>query len=73
MRWPWQHRPAADRCPSSTDADEATEARIEAEEQLRRDLERSADIREIAAQSRRHRRVNHFAELFSQSFEGGPR
>lgn len=48
-------------------------ARIEAEEQLRRDMERTAAVRELADQLRRHRRVNHFAELFSQSFEGGHR
>jgi hypothetical protein len=73
VRWPWKHRETTDRRPPSDDVEEATVARIEAEEQLRRDMERTAAVRELADQLRRHRRVNHFAELFSQSFEGGHR
>ena len=71
MRWPWQRRKTAEYV-TSDDADEATEARMQAEDELRRARERTAEVRQIAAQSRAHRRVNHFAELFGQSF-GGPR
>lgn len=72
MRLPWQRRKTSPSCPSG-DADEAAEARRRAEEELRRTHEQTAQVRELAEQLRAHRRVNHFAELFAQSFEGGPR
>lgn len=71
MRWPWQRRRIAPDV-SSNDSREATEARMQAEEELRRTHARTAEVLELAAQLRAHRRVNHFAELFGQSF-GGPR
>lgn len=73
MRWPWQNRPTLPACTSSDDADEAAQARRKAEEDLRRTHEQTAEVRELAEQLRRHRRVNHFAELFGRSFEGGSR
>jgi hypothetical protein len=72
MRWPWQRRTASQHCPSG-DAGEATEARRRAEEELRRTHEQTGEVRELADRLRQHRRVNHFAELFSRSFEGRPR
>jgi hypothetical protein len=73
MRWPWQQRRPSTACPSSVDAEEAAQARAKAEEDLRRTHEKTAEVRELAEKLRQHRRVNHFAELFGRSFEGGPR
>jgi hypothetical protein len=75
VRWPWRkaRRRPAEVCPPSTDAEEAVRARRQAEEQLRRTHEQTAEVRELAERLRAHRRVNHFAELFGQSFEGGHR
>jgi hypothetical protein len=72
MRWPWRRRRTAPARPPS-DADEAEQARRKAEEDLVRTLEQGDAVREVADQLRQHRRVNHFAELFGQTFEGGQR
>jgi hypothetical protein len=72
MRWPWQ-KPRPSPCRSSDDADEAVQARLKAEEDLRLTHEKTAEVRALAEQLRRHRRVNHFAELFGRTFEGGQR
>jgi hypothetical protein len=72
MRWPWQRRKPETRCPSD-DSHEAEQARLQAEEDLAKTLAQSAAVREVADQLRQHRRVNHFAELFGQSLEGGQR
>lgn len=73
MRWPWQKRRSDAPRSASGDVDEAERARRKAEQDLVRTLEQSEAVREIAAQLRQHRRVNHFAELFGQSLEGGQR
>lgn len=73
MRLPWPRRPPAPTVRPSGDTDEAVQARRRAEEDLRRTHEQTAQVRELAEQLRRHRRVNHFAELITQSFEGGQR
>lgn len=67
MRWPWgkDHPPAP-----SDDTAEATRARRHAEAALERERQRSREVREVAAQSRRHGAVNHFAELIAQTFRG---
>jgi len=70
MRWPWWKRRNPDRLPASDDAEQAAEARLNAEEQLLRARRRAPEVREIAEQLRQHRRVNHFAELLGQSFGG---
>ena len=67
MRWPWKRRAAVVH-PASDDVEEATEARRVAEEHLARSEERTAEVHELAEKLRAHRRVNHFAELFGQSF-----
>jgi hypothetical protein len=72
VRWPWTKRSATDAPPASDDVQEATEARQAAEEALMRSQEQTAEVRDLAAKLRQHRRVNHFAELFHESF-GGPR
>jgi hypothetical protein len=69
MRWPWRRRTAVPRC-ASTDVDEASRARRQAEEALRRTVEQDPEVRRIAEQLRHHRRVNHFAELFGRSLGG---
>lgn len=72
MRLPWQRTKPARPCPSG-DAGEAAEARRRAEEELQRTMAQTEEVRELAERLRAHRRVNHFAELFAQSFEGGHR
>lgn len=70
MRWPWRRRTAVPRL-APTDVDEASRARLQAEEALRRTVEQNPEVCRIAEQLRHHRRVNHFAELFGRSL-GGP-
>lgn len=72
MRWKWWQRPPTLPAPPP-DADEATRARIRAEKQLRETQQQTEAVRELAACLREHRRVNHFAELFTRTFEGGSR
>lgn len=73
MRWPWRpRREPTPLCPSD-DTEEAARARSKAEEDLRRTHEQTAEVRRLAEQLRRHRRINHFAELFGRSLGGGPR
>lgn len=68
MRWPWssKHPPAA----VSDDAEEATEARQRAEEALQDAKRQTGEIRRVTAQSRRHLRVNHFAQMIDATFRG---
>jgi transcription elongation GreA/GreB family factor len=72
MRWPWRRPRPPLPVAASDDADEACRARLQAEEDLRRTHEQTAEVRELAEKLRRHQRVNHFAELFGRSIEGGP-
>lgn len=69
MRWPW-NRPKPQPTPPADDTAEASEARRRAEQALRQDRARSGEVRRVADQSRRHRRVNHFAELIDETFRG---
>lgn len=71
MRWPWSQEP--DCAPEvSDDAAEATQARVDAEAALERTKGRSEEIAAVAAASRTHRRVNHFAQLIEDTFGGRP-
>lgn len=69
MRWPWSNR-GHEAEPLPTDVDEATEARVNAEQALRDTIERSGEVRKVSEASRRHGRVNHFAQLISDTFRG---
>jgi hypothetical protein len=68
MRWPWstRHQPP----PPPDDVDDAVRARRHAEAALRRERERSQEVRDVTAQSRRHGAVNHFAQLIAETFRG---
>lgn len=54
----------------STDLGEAIEAKTKAEQALAQAIDQSGEIQQVAARSRRHRNVNHFAELISETFRG---
>jgi hypothetical protein len=69
MRWPWNKREKAPE-PVSDDVDEAVRARRHAEEALARDRERTGEIRAESNRSLHHARVNHFAQLISETFWG---
>lgn len=68
MRWPWssKHPPA----PVSDDAEQAIEARRRAEEALRDAKRQTGEIRRVAAHSKNHLRINHFAQLIDETFRG---
>lgn len=71
MRWPWTRRERRAPCPPvSDDSQEAAQARIQAEAALMQAKQRSGEVRQVASQSRQHRRVNHFAELIAETFKG---
>jgi hypothetical protein len=68
MRWPWiKEQPSL---PPPDDVDDAVRARRHAEAALRRERERSKEVRDVTAQSRRHGAVNHFAQLIAETFRG---
>lgn len=69
MRWPWSRKPSGAE-PVSTDLGEAIEAKTKAEQALAQAIDQSGEIQQVAARSRRHRNVNHFAELISETFRG---
>lgn len=56
---------------ATTNLHEAVQARRRAEEELAKTRERGAEIRQEVAKSRQYRRVNHFAELIIDTFQGG--
>ena len=49
---------------------EADEALAAADESLRTAESRSTEVRELAADLRHHREVNHFAQRFRESMKG---
>jgi ElaB/YqjD/DUF883 family membrane-anchored ribosome-binding protein len=70
MRWPWgTGQPAAESAPD--DAAEAAEARRRAEQALREAKAQTGEIRAVRDRAVHHQRVNHFAELISETFWGG--
>lgn len=69
MRWPWNKREKAPE-PMSDDVDEAVRARRRAEEALARDRARTREISVETGRAVRHARVNHFAQLISETFWG---
>lgn len=72
MRWPWKRREAAPEAGGpSPDAREAILARCRAELELEQARQKEQEVAELAETLRRHRRVNHFAELFIKSMEEG--
>jgi hypothetical protein len=69
MRWPWSRKqPKAE--PVVDDIEEATRARRHAERALEQAKGRTGEVRQAAADLRRNGRVNHFAELISDTFWG---
>ena len=69
MRWPWTSRqqPAE---PVPDDADEAAAARRRAEQALLEARQQTGEIRAVRDRSVHHQRVNHFAQLISETFRG---
>ena len=70
MRWPWSKAPQQQLEPTSDDAHEAAAARRRAEEELRLAKEQTSEVCEVAEQLRKHRRQNHFADLFGRTLGG---
>lgn len=69
MRWPWTSRkPLAD--PESDDSAEAAAARRRAEAALLEAKQQTGEIRAERDRALQHRRVNHFAQLISETFRG---
>lgn len=69
MRWPWSGKqPTADAVPDDTQ--EATRARERAEAALRAAKQQTGEIKAVAERSMHHQRVNHFAQLISETFWG---
>ena len=68
MRWPWstKYQPP----PPPDDVADAVRARRRAEAALEQERKRSKEVRDVAAQSRRHGAVNHFAQLITETFRG---
>lgn len=66
MRWPWFRDRTAPEEPSD-DAEEAAQARLTAERKLESTKALRSEVADLAAQLRRHRQANHFAELFGES------
>lgn len=68
MRWPWsqEHEPPG----PPPDVADAVRARRRAEAALERERMRSQEVRDVAAASRRHGAVNHFAQLIAETFRG---
>jgi hypothetical protein len=71
MRWPWNKRERAPE-PVADDADEAAAARRRAEKALLDARRQTGEIRAVRDRSVYHQRVNHFAQLISETFRGGP-
>jgi hypothetical protein len=70
MRWPWiSRRQAADSVPDD-DVEDAAAARRRAEAALRAAKDRTTEIRAVTDRALHHRRVNHFAQLISETFRG---
>lgn len=72
MNWPWRRRstsPVVSIPP--TDSEEATRARCRSEAELEMVKEQAEKVTSVADQLRHHRHVNHFAELFRKTMEGG--
>lgn len=68
MRWPWS--PKQQPAPPPDDVADAVRARRHAEAALRRERERSKEVRDVTAESRHHGAVNHFAQLIAETFRG---
>jgi hypothetical protein len=70
MRWPWSTRRQDEAEPVPDDTDEAEAARRRAEQALLEAKSQTGEIRAVRDRSVGHRRVNHFAQLISETFRG---
>ena len=69
MRWPWTRKqPVAEPVPDDTQ--EAESARRRAEHALQVAKSQTGEIRAVRDLSLRHQRVNHFAQLISETCRG---
>jgi hypothetical protein len=68
MRWPWSRKRPAPQV--SGDVADAVAARRRAENALARERRRTSEVRDVAATSRQHGAVNHFAQLITETFKG---
>ncbi len=77
MTWswpPWKCRRADKPQPEpSDDVEEAAKLRRREQASLERDRANGGAVRDLAERLRRHREINHFAELIGDSFGKEPR